>query len=370
MHFLVTNDRTYSGEYSPIQFVWYNCDDNSLADSTGRVLHVAKRVFDPDGSTMPESPDFPGYGGLPAQCYDGEDDLEKDVWFTNGGVEFCCYHLDDYTGDINVNAIAYEVADGHMFLDYFLYGLIAFDDHIDASIAMSDINGDGQTLTPEDLVMLWHIILGTGGRDRYLEPSPNTARFRTPSPYQELILETQDVLGFVHVVFYGDGEPQLVPPGLEMEYHRAGDTTSMWIAGAIKSGSLLTFSNSVGIKSVDAATIDGRDVNVVADIVVDVEDIQSDLPTVFSLSQNYPNPFNPETVIGFALPRSAYVEIDIFNIVGQKVTTLIGRQMPAGNHEVRWNGRDESGSLVASGVYLYRLTAGDFADTRKMLLMK
>jgi hypothetical protein len=89
------------------------------------------------------------------------------------------------------------------------------------------------------------------------------------------------------------------------------------------------------------------------------------LPKEFSLEQNTPNPFNPITEISFALPFAANVKLDIYNIMGQKVATLIDRSMDAGYHTVTWNANS-----VASGMYFYRLQAGSFAETKKMLLLK
>jgi hypothetical protein len=94
------------------------------------------------------------------------------------------------------------------------------------------------------------------------------------------------------------------------------------------------------------------------------------LPTSFSLGQNYPNPFNPSTTLDYALPSAAHVTIDVYNVVGQHVLTLVDEVQPAGFHMVTWSGTDESGSTVATGVYLYRFRAGDYTETRKMLLMK
>lgn len=94
------------------------------------------------------------------------------------------------------------------------------------------------------------------------------------------------------------------------------------------------------------------------------------LPTEFALAQNYPNPFNPDTRIGFALPKEADVELSVFNVLGQKVTTLTVGKLPAGNHTVTWHGTDSDGSQVASGIYFYRISAGDFAETKKMMLLK
>lgn len=94
------------------------------------------------------------------------------------------------------------------------------------------------------------------------------------------------------------------------------------------------------------------------------------LPTNYSLAQNYPNPFNPETNFDFALPRASNVELTIFNVLGQKVVTLIDQKMDAGTYRETWNGTSESGAPVASGIYFYRLTAGDFVTTKKMMMLK
>jgi hypothetical protein len=94
------------------------------------------------------------------------------------------------------------------------------------------------------------------------------------------------------------------------------------------------------------------------------------LPSEFVLSQNYPNPFNPSTEIKFNVPRSQAVSLKVFNIQGQLVKTLIDETVSAGEHIVQWNGDAESGNAVASGVYLYRLVAGDFSETKKMSLVK
>jgi flagellar hook assembly protein FlgD len=97
------------------------------------------------------------------------------------------------------------------------------------------------------------------------------------------------------------------------------------------------------------------------------------LPQQFTLGQNYPNPFNPQTKIEFAIDQSAAnqpVRLEVFNILGERVTTLLDEPMSAGLHTVTWHGRDESGHEVASGVYFYRLRVGEMTETKKMVLMK
>jgi photosystem II stability/assembly factor-like uncharacterized protein len=97
--------------------------------------------------------------------------------------------------------------------------------------------------------------------------------------------------------------------------------------------------------------------------LVGVED-QEVLPTSFELSQNYPNPFNPSTTIKYAVPQKTDVSIKIYNSVGELVTTLVNEVKPAGNYEVNWNAN------VASGIYFYRIDAGEFNSVRKMVLLK
>ena len=107
--------------------------------------------------------------------------------------------------------------------------------------------------------------------------------------------------------------------------------------------------------------------------MVSVAEIQSGLPESYDLGQNYPNPFNPSTAIQYTLPAShgnAVVKLEIFNLLGQKVHTLVNEVQPAGAYRVTWKGNDEFDKQVANGVYLYRLNAGSFESVRKMLLVR
>ena len=97
---------------------------------------------------------------------------------------------------------------------------------------------------------------------------------------------------------------------------------------------------------------------------------KNDLPSQFQLSQNYPNPFNPQTVIRYQLMQTGPIEIAIFNLSGQKVRTLVNTVHGAGAYEVQWNGTDDFGKPVASGIYLYHLKSGQFISTRKMILLQ
>jgi photosystem II stability/assembly factor-like uncharacterized protein len=96
----------------------------------------------------------------------------------------------------------------------------------------------------------------------------------------------------------------------------------------------------------------------------------SRLPATFELSQNYPNPFNPSTKIKYALPKNSDVKIVVFNAFGQQVRALLQAKKEAGFHQIEWDGRNDAGHPVATGVYFYQLTAKDYVRTLKMLLIK
>jgi hypothetical protein len=96
----------------------------------------------------------------------------------------------------------------------------------------------------------------------------------------------------------------------------------------------------------------------------------SPLPTEILLSQNYPNPFNPTTEIGYALPDARNVKLTVFNILGQNIRSLVSGSQEAGYHKVIWDGKNDNGNSVPSGAYFYKLEAGSFSQSLKMVLLK
>jgi hypothetical protein len=111
--------------------------------------------------------------------------------------------------------------------------------------------------------------------------------------------------------------------------------------------------------------------NLILNPVADVENPGGEnIPTVLDLKDNYPNPFNPMTTITFGVPREERVLLDIYDVRGLFIGRLLNESLPAGYHSVVWDGRDVEGAPVASGVYLYRLEAGSYNETKRMVLMK
>jgi hypothetical protein len=105
-----------------------------------------------------------------------------------------------------------------------------------------------------------------------------------------------------------------------------------------------------------------------APLKVDMD--KPELAVKYELHQNYPNPFNPTTTIRFTIPRSVKVELFVFDITGRRIKTLVSKQMPAGTHAVQWDGTDNSGKKVASGIYFYQIKAGNYVDVKRMALVK
>ena len=93
-------------------------------------------------------------------------------------------------------------------------------------------------------------------------------------------------------------------------------------------------------------------------------------PKTFNLSANWPNPFNPETSLRYALPEAAQVKLEVYDMLGQKVRTLVNGLQNVGQYTVQWDARNDLGHSVASGLYFYRIEAGNFVQTRKMTLLR
>jgi hypothetical protein len=111
-------------------------------------------------------------------------------------------------------------------------------------------------------------------------------------------------------------------------------------------------------------------VNAQAGKKISQADADAPIPDTYSLDQSYPNPGNPEVVITFRLPEQADVRLEVYNAVGQRIRTLAEDNFHAGLYRFNWDGRDNQGHAVSSGMYVYRLESGEFVKTRKMALIR
>ena len=94
------------------------------------------------------------------------------------------------------------------------------------------------------------------------------------------------------------------------------------------------------------------------------------IPSEYSISQNYPNPFNPITTLQYDLPEESFVDVTIYDMLGNVVNNLVNANQSSGYKSIQWNATNNQGEPVSVGVYLYKIQAGDFVDTKKMILLK
>ena len=144
-----------------------------------------------------------------------------------------------------------------------------------------------------------------------------------------------------------------------------------WDPDDLPSGQFV-LNDEINMKDESCAQFEANDTLIIVYTVWVAVDQHPDLPAPqeYTLVQNYPNPFNPETTIEYRLPKSDEVRLEVFNVLGQHIRTLVNTRQDAGTYTMTWDGMDNEGLPVASGVYYYRFQAGEFADTKSMLLLK
>jgi hypothetical protein len=389
MKFYVTNDRNFDCQYVPIKFFWTECGDNTFSNVLGDVLYIDSRVFGFEGNviwdeeddlTYPESERLPNTGA-PDACLNPEPNKPSPVrfiCFKNGGVDIVCADSIDARGDINLNSFSYEIADAVLFTNYFIHGLAIFDINVEGQIAASDVNKDGRPLTVGDLVYLIRVLTGDALPLPKLSPFADAADLLISrnSDMIELSTSSQVDIGAAAFVFSMEDPSQPVTVIL------SDQVEGMKVLSSVVDGEL-----RVLVYSHEKDKISGGETRIVSiesgthlDLVkCDLSDYDGNelrittkdaaIPSQFSLSQNFPNPFNPQTEIALSLPVSSAWSVDIYNVAGQLVRKYEGSS-PAGTVRVMWDGRSASGSDVASGIYFYKATAGNFTETKKMVLMK
>lgn len=380
MTFYVSNDRTYNCSYAPVEWFWIDCGDNTISSKYGDTLFIEREIYTYEGDPVGDPPSgydlLPGYWGVGDDCLLGTDKGYpiRGIDFTNGGFLIICSDSIDAIGDININGIRYEVADAVMYTNYFIEGLSAFYGHVEASIAASDVNADGITLSVSDLVYLVRVVVGDALPYAKLTPGVDNINVATQLVGSDMAVtyDASTDIGAMLMIYKIDGtigEPTLGSGAADMNivYGIAGNELRVLIYNIGKNAILggrhdlvnIPVDGSLELKSVEVADYFGNAME--ASVRV--------LPTTFDLAQNYPNPFNPTTTIELSLPVASDYNVVIYNIAGQLIRTYNG-SAEAGVVEVVWDGRDASGNQVASGMYFYKGTASHFSATKKMILMK
>jgi hypothetical protein len=363
--FLVSNNRTYECQFAPIRFVWYDCADNSLSSVTGDTLYISRSVFDYGGEVGGNvvwneitgvDQSLPTFTGAPDDCDVSDKGYPvRCVSFYNGGIDIVCADSIDDRGDLNLNKVAYEIADAVMYSAYFVSGLSVFEPHVEGSVAASDVNADGLPLSVADLVYLIRVVIGDA------LPHAKVNAVEMNFTYDQGVVSVQGEVAAAYVVVRGDASAaRTQAEGMvsEANFDTEAGITRILVRPVFEgvnelatvTGELLT-----GVRgelvSIEMATPDGATV------------LAKNIPTTFALYQNYPNPFNPSTTISFDMPRAASYELAIYNVQGQLVETITGSGN-AGRVNVVWQAE------VASGVYFYKLSTDSFTETKKMVFLK
>ena len=365
IEFLVSDDRTLECQYVPVQFFWTDCGDNAFSSRMGDTLWISRHVYDFEHNSIEDnSYGFPGYFGAPDTCLVGggpdKPAAIRCVDFTNGGVDIVCADSIDGRGDINLNGVMNEVADAVLLSNYFVYGLSVFNVNLDGQVAATDVNADGVTLSVADLVYLIRVIVGDVPAMPKLVPGQSLEAMLTTQNGVLSLLESPLAVGALSMILEGEVTPSLSTDASHMElaYNFDGENTRVLIFNMngeayLEAGDILNLDGSAIIE-IEVGSYEG----VILKANLDV------LPDHFYLAQNYPNPFNPTTTLEFGLPVASDWSLVVYNVLGQRVTYWQGHD-EAGYMTIHW----DAGNL-ASGIYFYRLQAGDFTSSKKMVLLK
>jgi hypothetical protein len=309
----------------------------------------------------------------------------------NGKIKIICPGDIDDRGDLNLNGLAYEIADAVLYSNYFISGPSVFTINIAGQTAASDVNADGSPLTVADLVYLIRVITGDAlpisgdllGGGPKVTPA-GTIQVTSAQQGTNVTVSTKSDadLGAGLFVFNYSGSDIATVSAVG----RASNMNVMWEAAdgqlrvlvlprmsgsqverqLVSAGSgpilnITTHGATVELVSVEAASFMGGTLDATLEAKV--------LPTQFALKQNYPNPFNPSTSMAIDFPTASEYKLTIYNIAGQVVRTFSG-QAEAGTTVISWDATDNRGAQVATGVYFYSVQAGSFGDVKKMVLMK
>ena len=389
INMILSHDQNIGGQYLPIGFYWFDCGDNTFSDPSGNELYMDAIIYDPFGSVIWDEGDddlFPEENrtyavGAPDTCLKGDKITPiRCVEFHNGGI--CIIHPDDIDdrGDLNLNGVAYEIADAVVYTNYFIYGYAAFQINVDGQTAASDINRDGVSLTVADLVYLIRIIIGDVSPNAKIGPS-ETAVWLTADNRDNDITIQADIdypVGAGLLVFEYDGiapfKPEIsgIACGMDIAYCINESEIRVLLYSMTRGqmigkgqGDLLNIGfmgeGDIRLKEACFAGYYGETLKTQFDSRL--------VPDNFGLSQNYPNPFNPSTSIDLSVPVACDWQIAIFNTTGQNVKRLAGHTEP-GTITIHWDGTNDYGQPVASGIYFYKVQAADYTETRKMILLK
>lgn len=387
LKFRISSDRRLAGQLCQVNWFWFDCNDNTVSDSTGKRLWVVDSLYSSLGAPIDLATAFPtNVSACTTSVRPPKSQPKKFITFVNGGVRLPTPELPNPRGDLNLDGHSNQISDFNLFKDYFVFGdVVLSPDSVlrQAQIANSDVNWDGKVLQVSDLVMMARIVGGDANPLPKSELPP--AEFQFIQQGGNLIVSTSSSseLGgaFLHLTFSGTpGIPTKLDSamGLDLASNISGNELRVLLVAAQKGARIPTgtntilsipFTGTVQPLEVEASTYYGRELPTMISIPTHVETGQSPLPKSFSLSQNYPNPFNPSTSFTLSMPKAGRYSVRIYNVAGQVVKTFEG-EAPAGKQTFTWNGTDERGRPVSSGIYFCKAQAGKSLSVKRMILTK
>jgi hypothetical protein len=355
LKFVVAKDANLQDLFLPVKFEFdydFDLKAPSFSDETGEILYVDEE--------------------WPGETSDPNHQILKMVKFLDGGVKVCSDAF-CWAGDINLNEYPYEIADAVLFANALLTSAEeAFTIDYDLQLLATDVNQDGFVMSISDFVFLVRIILEDISPKHKLVPSGDLANVTvtTQGDAVKVLSNSNSAIGAGLYVFRHTGEVKnlTMHTDMDVKYSDANGELKVLVYSfegkSIAAGASELFSfeaQNVELVEVEAADFYGSALK--STITTKV------LPTKFALMNNYPNPFNLSTNICFALPADSKVSLKLYNVAGQLVKAFEGNY-EAGNHTITWDGTNTKGATVASGIYFYKLVAGDYSCTKKMVLTK
>lgn len=318
--------------------------------------------------------------------------------FKNNGEIFPSQQLVDFGaigyGQQKTKSISFSnLASGTLYIENFNYGnQISLDTNFLNTLPI--YLGTGESITFEATVSpnkvgpksLSFQILGNSITNpeyysfQFIGVGPEANVDKTELIFQNLIMGSNEVLKD-SIILTNTGNIELTFNNISLngdsEFSINFDGNSILQPGFSKSVFIDFQSQNLGVFSTDLLINSNASENSSLIVPINVELIalnekeeSNQLPKEFSLSQNYPNPFNPITKITFGIPKFSDVSLKVYNVLGQKVKTLVERELSPSFHTFEWNGTDDSGNKVSNGIYFYKIEADNFTDTKKMLLLK
>jgi hypothetical protein len=265
-----------------------------------------------------------------------------------------------------MNSIAYEVADAVLFARYFVYGINVFGIDRDKQVCASDVNADGRTLMLADLIYLIRVIQNDAVPFPKLGPSSDVANLIVSDgpqdPGDKITVECASAIGGLLLEFDGNVDATLLNANMEILSNESKVLVWSSAGNSINAGASEVLSVSgANLTSVIAVDREGRELSTTITTKV--------APTTFVLHPAYPNPFNPYTNLSFTLPTATRYSMNIYNVAGQLVKSYEGMGN-VGLNVITWDGKDNLGVDVASGVYFCKLTAGQYHAINKMVMLK